>query len=322
MKIVINGPTTPEAVPGLTAIAGEANLVCAPNAASLGEMLPDAEILLGWNFQSRDMQDQWHKANNLKWIHWCGAAVDRIMSPELMASDIILTNARGIFDSVMAEYVLGYMLSELKLFRETVRLQDEKRWQTRLTGKLAGSSAVIFGVGSIGRETARLLRSVGVAVSGVGRSSRNDDPDFGTIFTSEQAFGAVSEADWVVGLLPLTEETTLYYNANFFGTMKPGAHFMNLGRGESVDEAALVTALEQGTIAGAMLDVFHNEPLDQDRPIWDAPNIVISPHTSSYYAEYEEDMAKQFMKNFARFKEQIPLENVVDKNLGFVPSDS
>jgi phosphoglycerate dehydrogenase-like enzyme len=322
MKIVINGPTTPEAVPGLTAIASEAKLVCAPDAASLGEALPGAEILLGWNFQSRDMQDQWHKANNLKWIHWCGAAVDRIMSPELVASDIILTNARGIFDSVMAEYVLGYMLSELKLFRETGRLQDEKRWQTRLTGKLAGSSAVIFGVGSIGRETARLLRSVGVEVSGVGRSSRNDDPDFGTIFTSEQAFGAVNEADWVVGLLPLTEETTLYYNTNFFGTMKPGARFMNLGRGESVDEAALITALEQGTIAGAMLDVFHNEPLGQDRSIWDAPNIVISPHTSSYYAEYEEDMAKQFMENFARFKEQIPLENVVDKNLGFVPSDS
>jgi phosphoglycerate dehydrogenase-like enzyme len=322
MKIVINGPTTPEAVPGLTAIASEANMVCAPDADSLGEMLPGAEILLGWDFQSRDMHDQWHKANNLKWIHWCGAAVDRIMSPELMASDIILTNARGIFDSVMAEYVLGYMLSELKLFRETWRLQDEKSWQTRLTGKLAGSNAVIFGVGSIGRETARLLRSVGVEVSGVGRSSRNDDPDFGKIFTSKQAFEALNDADWVVGLLPLTDETALYFNADFFGAMKSEAYFMNLGRGESVDEDALITVLEQGKIAGAMLDVFHNEPLDQGRPIWDAPNIVISPHTSSYYAEYEEDMANQFMNNFARFKEQKPLDNVVDKNLGFVPSDS
>jgi phosphoglycerate dehydrogenase-like enzyme len=104
--------------------------------------------------------------------------------------------------------------------------------------------------------------------------------------------------------------------------MKPEAHFMNLGRGESVDEDVLIAALYQGKIAGAMLDVFHNEPLDQDRPIWDAPNIVISPHTSSYYAEYEEDMAKQFMNNFARFKEYKPLENVVDKNLGFVLSDS
>jgi phosphoglycerate dehydrogenase-like enzyme len=320
MKIVINGPTTPEEVPGITAIANEAELVCAPNKERLAEVLPGADILLGWNFQSTDMRDQWHRADSLKWVHWCGAAVDRVMSPELRASDIILTNARGIFDSVMAEYVLGYMLSELKLFRETWHLQKEKRWQTRLTGKLAGSRAVIFGVGSIGRETARLLRSVGVKISGVGRSARENDPDFGTIFASDRALEAIEEADWVVGLLPLTEETTRYYGAKFFGAMKPEARFMNLGRGESVDEGALIACLEQGKIAGAMLDVFNNEPLDRDRPIWEAPNIVISPHTSSYYAEYEEDMANQFLDNFARFKERKSLVNVVDKALGFVPS--
>ena len=321
MKIVINGPTTPEEVPGITAIASEAELVCAPDKERLAEVLPGADILLGWNFQSRDMRDQWHRADNLKWIHWCGAAVDRVMSPELRASDIILTNAYGIFDSVMAEYVLGYMISELKLFRETWRLQDEKRWQTRLTGKLAGSRAVIIGVGSIGRETARLLRTVGVKVSGVGRRAREDDPDFGTIFGPDRAMEAIKDADWVIGLLPLTEETTLYYGEKFFNAMKPEGRFMNLGRGESVDEDALITCLEHDKIAGAMLDVFHNEPLDQDRPIWDAPNIVISPHTSSYYAEYEEDMANQFLDNFARFREHKPLENVVDKNLGFVPSE-
>ncbi len=122
MKIVINGPTMPEEVPGITAIANEVELVCAPNKERLAEVLPGADILLGWNFQSRDMSDQWHKADSLKWVHWCGAAVDRILSPELRASDITLTNARGIFDSVMAEYVLGYMISELKLFRETWQL--------------------------------------------------------------------------------------------------------------------------------------------------------------------------------------------------------
>jgi len=321
MKIIINGPTDPKAVPGLTAIANEVDLVCAPDAESLGEVLPGAEILLGWNFQSRDMHNQWSKADSLKWIHWCGAAVDRIMAPELMTSNIILTNARGIFDGVMAEYVLGYMLSELKLFRETWRLQNKRHWQTRLTGKLAGSRAVIYGVGSIGRETARLLRSAGVEVSGVGRSSRENDPDFGTIYSSGQALEVAGNADWVIGLLPLTNETTLYHNAEFFSAMKPTARFMNWGRGESVDEDALILALEQGKIAGAMLDVFHNEPLDKDRPIWNAPNIVISPHTSSYYAEYEDDMANQFLKNFARFKDNKTLSNVVDKNLGFVPSE-
>ena len=107
----------------------------------------------------------------------------------------------------------------------------------------------------------------------------------------------------------------------FFDTMKPDARFLNLGRGESVDERALISSLEQGNIAGAMLDVFNNEPLEPSDPIWDAPNIFISPHTSSYYAEYEEDMANQFLDNFARFKAGKPLKNVVDKDLGFVPSE-
>ncbi len=320
MKIVISGATTPEEVPGITAIASESELVCAPDKERLGEALPGAEILLGWDFQSRDMRDQWHRVDSLKWIHWCGASVDRIMSPELTDSEIILTNARGIFDNVMAEYILGYMLSELKLFRETWRLQQQKSWQTRLTGKLSGSRAVIFGVGSIGRKTARLLRAVGVKVSGVGRSPREADSDFGTIVGPDRALDAIADADWVIGLLPLTEETTRYYGAKFFDAMKPEAYFMNLGRGESVDENALISCLEKGKIAGAMLDVFNNEPLDPDRPIWEAPNIVISPHTSSYYAEYQEDMANQFLGNFARYKESKTLEHVIDKNLGFVPS--
>ena len=320
MKIVVNGATTPADVPGIAAIESEVDLVCAPDEESLGEALPAAEILLGWNFQSRDMQNLWHRADSLKWIHWCGASVDRIMSPELRGSDIILTNARGIFDGVMAEYILGYMLGESKLFRQTWYLQQERDWQTRLTGKLAGSRAIIVGVGSIGRETARLLRAVGVQVSGIGRSTREDDPNFGTIFELNRGLDAVSDADWVIGLLPLTEETTKYFGAKFFDAMKPGARFMNLGRGESVDESAIISALEQGKIAGAMLDVFVGEPLARDNPIWQAPNIVISPHTSSYYAEYQEDMVNQFLDNFARFKEHKLDENVVDKKLGFVPS--
>ena len=321
MKIVVNGPTNLAEVPKLTEVDTKYHFVCAADRDRLAKVLPGADILLGWNFQSRDMSSLWRKADNLKWVHWCGAAVDRVMSPELADSDIALTNARGIFDLVMAEYVLGYMLSELKLFRQTWELQAKRHWQTRLTGKLSGSRAVIFGVGSIGRRIAKLLHTVGVYVSGVGRSYRENDPDFGTIFTLQDAGPALSEADWVIGLLPLTSETTGYYDRKFFAGMKPSAKFMNLGRGESVDEDALIAALKEGRIAGAMLDVFHNEPLDPNRPIWAAPNIVISPHTSSYYAEYEEDMAHQFLDNLARFNRGEPLVNLVDKSVGFVPSE-
>ena len=153
MKVAVNGANAIEAVPGLRRIAREIDIVLATDRDQLAKALPDADVLLGWNFQSQDMQDQWDKAKSLKWIHWCGAAVDRVMSPELAASDILLTNARGLFDDVMAEYILAYMLAESMRLRETFELQGQRLWKTRTMSKLAGTTAVIFGVGSIGRTT-------------------------------------------------------------------------------------------------------------------------------------------------------------------------
>lgn len=321
MKIVVNGAGSVQDVPGLQQLADQADIALAPDKEQLGKALPGADILLGWNFQSRDMQGQWHLADSLKWIHWCGASVDRVISPELTGSRVHLTNARGIFDQVMAEYILGYMLAEAKNFRETLELQGNRTWKTRVTGRLFGSSAVIFGVGSIGRTTARLLRSVGVAVTGVGRRARQDDPDFDRVVAAPQSRELVEKADWIIGLMPLTDETADYFDAGFFSNMKFGARFMNLGRGESVVEDALVQALRKGQIAGAMLDVFQREPLDAESPLWETPNMVVSPHTSSYYAEYEDDMAVQFMDNYQRFCRGEKLENQVDTTLGFVRSE-
>ena len=321
MKIVVNGADSIESVPGLMQAADQFELVFAPDKAHLGEALPDADVLLGWNFQSRDMDGQWCRVNALKWIHWCGAAVDRVMSPELSSSGVLLTNAHGIYNDVMAEYILGYMLSETKNFRETFELQKSRVWRPRVTGKLSGSTALIYGVGSIGRSTARLLRSVGVEVFGVGRRARSSDPDFVQIVTSKQSPELLGRSDWVIGLMPLTNETYDYFDAGFFARMKSGARFLNLGRGESVVESALGDALGRGQIAGAMLDVFQSEPLGVDSPLWDTPNLVVSPHTSSYFAAYEEAMAAQFMANLRRFSNGEKLLNLVDTSLGFVRSD-
>ena len=322
MKVVVNGAGALEDVPGLSQIADRIDLVIAPDSDRLGQALPGADVLLAWNMQSRDMHDHWQIADSLKWIHWCGAGVDGIMSPELAASDIQLTNARGVFDDVMAEYILAYMLSESMHLRETFELQKRHEWKARMMSKLAGSTALIYGVGSIGRTTARLLGSVGVQVFGVGRSARLNDPDFHEVFKSGKEGHILSRANWVIGLMPLTPQTESHFDADLFARMDSRSRFLNLGRGESVDEEALIAALNEGAIAGAMLDVFRTEPLDPKHPLWRAPNIVISPHSSSYYAEYEEDMVKQFLENLDRFRSGEPLENVVDKSLGFVPSSA
>ena len=128
MKIVINGAESISDVPGIDALSGEVELVCAPDAERLAEVLPGADILLGWNFKGRDLPDAWGVADQLKWIHWCGAGVDAVMFPELAASDVMLTNARGLFDRAMAEYVAGYMISEMKGFRRTLAAQAQSTW--------------------------------------------------------------------------------------------------------------------------------------------------------------------------------------------------
>ncbi|MEM8687076.1 MAG: D-2-hydroxyacid dehydrogenase [Pseudomonadota bacterium] len=318
MKIVINGAESISDVPGINALSGEVDLVCAPDAKRLAEVLPGTEILLGWNFKGRDLPDAWPLADQLKWIHWCGAGVDAVMFAELSASDVMLTNARGLFDRAMAEYVAGYMIAEMKGFRQTLAAQENATWDYRQTRKLAGTRAVVFGVGSIGREVGRVLAALGVEVCGVGRSARGGDDDFEEIYAQDNAAAAVAAADWVVAVMPLTAETTGYFGADLFAAMKPGARFINVGRGGSVVEPELIAALESGHLAGAMLDVFQTEPLTPDDPIWKAPNIMISPHMSGDYAGYHADMVLQFLDNFQRYRRGEPLLNRVDKALGFV----
>lgn len=318
MKIVVSGAGQIEEVPGLEAAVAQAGIVFAPDASELARHLPGSDILLGWNFRGRDLETHWQHADQLKWIHWCGAGVDAVLFPALVSSDVMLTNARGIFDRAMAEYVLGYMLSEVKGFRRSWEMQAARTWDFRTTDKLAGSSAVIFGTGSIGREIGRLLKAVGVEIAGVGRTRRSGDPVFGEVYASSEAQSVVADADWVIGVMPLTESTRDFFDASIFKGMKPSARFINVGRGKSVDEAALAAALTEGRIAGAMLDVFREEPLPADSPLWGAPNLTISPHMSGDYRSSQADMAAQFLENLDRFVAGQQLLNLVDKQLGFV----
>lgn len=318
MKLLVSGAECLADVPGLDAALACSNIAFAPDERALAQHLPDSDILLGWNFRGRDLRNQWAHANQLKWIHWCGAGVDAVLFPQLVDSHTILTNARGIFDRAIAEYVLGYMLTEVKGFRETWKFQSDKSWHFRLTGKLSGGNAVVFGVGSIGREIGRLLTANGVNVAGVGRSRRSGDDDFGEIYTKTEVLDIVAEADWVIGVMPLTTDTHGYFDETFFSTMKPSARFINVGRGQSVIEDDLKAALRQARIAGALLDVFAEEPVPDDSPLWDTANLMVSPHMSGDYAAAQEDMVKQFLANLEKFVADEALMNVVDKELGFV----
>ena len=188
INVLIHGAGSAADVPGLTEATGLARLRFAQSLAELKRELPGSQALLGWDFRAGDLREAWHYADDLRWIHWAGAGVDALLFPELVSSDVQVTNARGVFDQPMAEYVLGLVLAMAKGFPATLAAQAERRWSYRTVERIADKRALVVGAGSIGRAIARALRAAGLRVSGVGRSARETDVDFGRVH-------AISELD-------------------------------------------------------------------------------------------------------------------------------
>lgn len=318
--IVIQGASEIDEVPRLGELSDQAELRFASSIDELRDALPGAEVMLGWNFQDDSLREAWNSAKELRWIHWCGAGVDAALFPELVASDVCVTNARRIFDDPMAEWVLGTIISFAKKFPETLIYQTKTEWSCRINETIAGKRALIVGVGSVGRAIGRRLRNNSMEVEAIGRSARDDDPDFGHIYSVDELRSRLPNADYVVLIAPLTDQTHNLFGIAEFEAMASHARFINLGRGELVAEDALLAALSEGQIAGAALDVFVEEPLPPDSPFWHAPNCLVSPHMSSYFIEYEAVIVDQFMDNWALYTAGKSLLNIVDKSLGFVPS--
>ena len=317
--LVVQGAEDATKVPGLAALDGEVTLRFANDAAALRAALAGADVLLGCNFRA-SLREAWPAADRLRWIHWSGAGVDALLFPDLVASDVVLTNARGVFDRAMAEYVLGTILAFAKDLPRTLELQREHAWEHRLTERIAGRRVLVVGVGSIGREIARVLGAVGMHVEGVGRTARAGDADFASIHAVADLGRRLGAADYVVLVPPLTEKTRGMIGEAELRAMRPHARLINVGRGALLDERALARALERGTIAGAALDVFETEPLPADSPLWETPGLLVSPHMSGDFHGYPEALAELFLDNLRRFRAGEALRNVVDKSLGFVPS--
>lgn len=280
--------------------------------------LRGARGLFLWDFFSDAVRDAWPAADELEWIHVAAAGVDRLLFDELVASDVVVTNARGIFDRPIAEFVLGSILAFAKDLHGSRDLQLRREWRHRETRGIAGATALVVGTGSIGREIARLLRAVGMQVKGAGRTARTDDADFGTVVASAELADHVGWADHVILVAPLTDATRGMVDATVLAAMKPGSHLVNVGRGPLLDEEALVAALENGPVAGASLDVFEVEPLPPDHPLWAARGAVVTPHMSGDVVGWLDALARQFADNAQRWLNGQEPRNVIDKEMGFV----
>ena len=302
---------------GMESVAAVAELRYA-TADTLAEALTGANVLLVWDFFSTALRDAWDHADSLEWIHVAAAGVDTLLFDELVESDVVVTNSRGIFDRPIAEFVLATILAFAKDFPRSLRLQQQSTWQHRETEQVLGSRVLVVGTGAIGRATARLLTAAGLSVTGAGRVAREDDPDFGVVHCSDDIGAVVPDVDYLVLLAPLTAQTEGLVDAKVLAALPSTARVINVGRGELIVTDDLVQALTDGEIAGAALDVFDTEPLPSDHPLWGMDNVLITPHMSGDAVGWRRRLADLFVENFSRYADRAELLNVVDKDRGYV----
>jgi phosphoglycerate dehydrogenase-like enzyme len=287
--------------------------------APIPDAVSGAEALFVANVRSPFLRENWPRLKQLRWVHAGSAGVDRVLFTDLIESDVVLTNSRGVFDVALAEYVIGLMLILGKDFETTFVHQAEHRWKQRESDMLHGKTAVIVGVGPIARATARLVKAFGMEVRGIGRTARTGDPDFGDISAPDSLRALFAGADYVILVLPSTPETQGMIDEAALDSLKPTARLVNVGRASTLDQEALIRALREHRIAGAALDVVSPEPLPADSTLWDVPHLFISPHMSGDHRGWRRDTIALFENNLDRWLRGAPLLNVVDKHLGYAP---
>jgi phosphoglycerate dehydrogenase-like enzyme len=291
-----------------------------PDYDHLPQELPDTDIFVGYSLRPPQLK----LAKKLKWLHSTAAGVAQLMYPELRDSGIVVTNPSGIFSVPMAEHTMGLLVALARNFPDSVRYQDNSRWgqqdlwdkPQRLT-ELNGQLLLIVGYGSIGRELARRAHAFDMRVWGVTRSGKGDANYAEKIVPVAQLEEVLPEADYVVVAAPETAETAQLMNAARIAKMKRGARLINVGRGSLLDEAALLRALASGALAGAALDVTATEPLPSDSPLWTAPNLFLTPHTSGVSDRLWNRQADILVQLLERWFEGRELFNRVDFNRGY-----
>jgi len=298
----------------------EMKVVHAQNYELLAAEIPDADIFVGYWLKP----EQFAQARKLKWIHSTSAGVSHLMYPGLCNSGVLVTNSSGIFSAPMAEHTMGLLIALARNFPDTLRYQERRQWaQQELWDKpqgleeLNGQLLLILGFGSIGRELARLARAFGMRIWGVTRSGEGDRTLAEKILPPSRLDEALPEADYVVIAAPETPDTRQLVGAAQIARMKARARVVNIARGSLLDEAALVRALEAGALAGAALDVTTDEPLPPESPLWSAPNLLLTPHTSAASQRLWERQTALVVELLDRWFDGKELFNRVDFSRGY-----
>jgi phosphoglycerate dehydrogenase-like enzyme len=283
--------------------------------------LSDAEILFAFSLRP----EQFQIARKLHWLHSPSAAVHQFMFPEFANSDVILTNARDVHGPVVAEHVMALILAMAKNIPADVRMQQKHVWGQEIVWssslrprEIAGATVGLVGVGTIGRGVAKHAHALGMKVIAVRQHPERGTPEFvDEVLPTSRLNEMLVRADYLVLAAPVTSATENMIGRQQLAQMSPHACLINVGRGSLVDEAALAEALRTNKIGGAALDVFEQEPLPADSPLWDLENLLITPHTAGMTDKLWERHYVLFSENLRRYLSGQPLLALVDKRSGY-----
>ena len=298
--------------PGLERHLPGRPVVCWSQSEEFAGGIGEVEYLLALN----PPRGHWAGARRLRLVQVLGAGVDGVLPAPDLAPEVVLANQRGMSAAPMAEFGLTLVLALLKQLPGFVAAQREHAWRRALPVRAAGSTLAILGLGAIGEALAERAAALGMRVIATQRTPKSH-PAVAKIEPPERTDAVLAEADVVVLLVPLTAETRGFFTRERFACMKPGAYLVNLARGGIVDEAALVEALRDGRLAGAAFDVFASEPLPASSPLWEAPNLWITPHMAGGFPEILDETTRLFAANVARLERGEPVKNAIDRGRGY-----
>jgi phosphoglycerate dehydrogenase-like enzyme len=285
--------------------------------ARLDEILSTTEVILCNPVVPGDILD---RAPRLRWMQLTSAGVDRLLdAPVVRSGQVTVTTATGIHAVPISEFVIGAVLAFAKGFPRAARSQIEHKWNPYLPEEVEGKTLGVLGMGAIGSRVVALARALGMRVLAMRRSvaaRRKGETGVEFLPPAELPY-LLGESDYVVLAVPLTPETRGLIGEKELRAMRPSAVLVNIARGAVLDEDALVRALKEGWIAGAALDVFRQEPLPPESPLWDLPNVLLTPHVSGGTPRYMERAAGLFSQNLRRYLSGEPLRNVVHPERGY-----
>jgi phosphoglycerate dehydrogenase-like enzyme len=303
----------------LAALPEETAIAAGEHIEAFERLADDADVVLLWSGKRDLLRKVLQRAPAVRWVHSRSAGLDSVLFPELVESDIVLTNGRGVFSQSLGEFALAAALFFAKDLRRMVRSQEAGVWDQFDVVELRGQTFGIIGYGDIGRAVASRAKAMGMRVIALRRRPElsGGDEFVDEMFPMERMADLLRQADYVAVAAPLVEATRGLIGEQELAAMKPGGVIINLGRGPVIDEPALVRALAERRIRGAALDVYEIEPLPAGHPFYKLDNLLLSPHCADHTPTWLEDAMRFFLENFERYRKGEPLVNIVDKRRGY-----